>query len=324
MATRFIASTDRGPVRPVHYEPQARRALDVEVMTAAELRRRVLSLAGRGAERVDFLCLLYVTAGQYTHLVDFELLDCSAGSLVVVQPGQMHRFGNMDGWQGWFLIFRAEVVRSRSSAGTVEELALSRDASDLPTQMDIAPPMRAVVSGAFERLAADAAWRVADGALNALLRHQLQALLIRLLLLAHANVRATPVEPAVLQRFRRFRSTVEREFRRWHAVAPYAQHMGCSPKSLGRATLAVTDTGAKTFLTQRIVLEARRLLVHSTAAIGTISDELGFDEATNFVKFFRRETGVTPGAFRAAQSRDARSVPIPGVSGPATKRRPRS
>jgi AraC-like DNA-binding protein len=55
-------------------------------------------------------------------------------------------------------------------------------------------------------------------------------------------------------------------------------------------------------LTQRIVLEAKRLLAHSLAPVAAIGETLGFDEATNFVKFFRRETGLTPGAFRARQS----------------------
>jgi AraC-like DNA-binding protein len=35
--------------------------------------------------------------------------------------------------------------------------------------------------------------------------------------------------------------------------------------------------------------------------VAAVGDQLGFDEATNFVKFFRRETGLTPGAFRATQ-----------------------
>ena len=50
-----------------------------------------------------------------------------------------------------------------------------------------------------------------------------------------------------------------------------------------------------------LLLEARRLLVHTLLPVATISDQLGFEEATNFVKFFRRETGLTPGAFRTAQ-----------------------
>ena len=75
------------------------------------------------------------------------------------------------------------------------------------------------------------------------------------------------------------------------------------PKATASASAwhAVTGVGAKAFLTNRIVLEARRLLVHTRAPVATISEQLGFDEATNFVKFFRREAGVTPGAFRTSQ-----------------------
>ena len=84
-------------------------------------------------------------------------------------------------------------------------------------------------------------------------------------------------------------------------MGPHACHLGCSEESLSRATLALTALGAKAFLTRRIALEARRLLVHTLLPEAAIGDPLGFDEATNFVKFFRRETGFTPVAFRAAQ-----------------------
>lgn len=38
--------------------------------------------------------------------------------------------------------------------------------------------------------------------------------------------------------------------------------------------------------------------------VAAIGDELGFDGATDFVKFFRRETGFAPGAFRTRQTSD--------------------
>lgn len=64
---------------------------------------------------------------------------------------------------------------------------------------------------------------------------------------------------------------------------------------------------AKAVITDRLVLEAKRLLAHSLLPVAGIGDQLGFGEATNFVKFFRRETGLTPGDFRAEQrSRGAR------------------
>ena len=88
---------------------------------------------------------------------------------------------------------------------------------------------------------------------------------------------------------------------RWHGVATYAARLGCSEKSLTRAALEVTDRTAKAVITDRLVLEARRLLAHTLLPVAVIGDQLGFAEATHFVKFFRRETRLTPGAFRAEQ-----------------------
>jgi hypothetical protein len=47
------------------------------------------------------------------------------------------------------------------------------------------------------------------------------------------------------------------------------------------------------------VLEAKRLLVHSQLPIASINHQLGFDEATNFFKYFKRDTGTTPNVFRS-------------------------
>jgi AraC-like DNA-binding protein len=119
----------------------------------------------------------------------------------------------------------------------------------------------------------------------------------------------------MLQRFRRYRTLVEREFTRWHRVALYAKELGCSEKSLSRAARDVADRSPKTILTDRIVLEAKRLLAHSLLPVANIGYEIGFSEPTNFVKFFRRETRLTPGAFRSQLSASTQE--------PVSFRRPR-
>jgi transcriptional regulator GlxA family with amidase domain len=58
---------------------------------------------------------------------------------------------------------------------------------------------------------------------------------------------------------------------------------------------------AKAFIAARIVLEAKRLLVHTDLSVATIAEKLGFHEATNFSKFFRREADSTPAEFRRRQ-----------------------
>jgi AraC-like DNA-binding protein len=55
---------------------------------------------------------------------------------------------------------------------------------------------------------------------------------------------------------------------------------------------------AKRVIVERVVLEAKRLLVHSRLPVASIGHELGFAEATNFVKYVKRETGSTPTQLR--------------------------
>jgi AraC-like DNA-binding protein len=93
--------------------------------------------------------------------------------------------------------------------------------------------------------------------------------------------------------------------------------LGCSEKSLMRAVREAAGVSAKRYVSQRVALEAKRLLAHTSLPVATIADRLGFDEPTNFVKFFRREAGAVPGAFRrqtleAGQSAPARR-PQPGA-----------
>lgn len=294
----------RRPVTAVHYAAPADYALDVEVYPTAELRRRVGDADARGFERIDFHALLYVTAGRYAHVVDFETQVMAPGSLLFLQPGQVHRFGDLSGCDGWLLVFRSELLPSGSEVGAdkaVDGLELKRLVEVQPTHLRLSAPARLAVTETFERMADDAR-RPASRALNALMRSQMQSLLIRLQLDAAPSTADERVQPAVLQRYQRFRAAVERNFSRWHGIAPYAARLGCSQRSLTRAAFLVTDRSAKAVLTERLVLEAKRLLAHTLLPVATISDQLGFAEATNFVKFFRRETGLTPGAFRAEQT----------------------
>jgi AraC-like DNA-binding protein len=291
----------RGPVTPVQYTPPAGYRFNLEVYPVAPLRERARSLGPRRVERTDFHCLIYVTAGRYRHMVDFDTSECGAGSLLTLQPGQVHRFGNLVGWKGWVLIFRSDLVQPEEASRRLDELELFGRVEGLPTHLQLAGAARQAVTESVERMAVDAKLRAGAPAVNALLQHQLQALLVRLHLAHDGSTHEQRLEPVVLKRFRRYRTAVEREFRRWHRVAPYAKRLGCSQRSLNRATIEVAETSAKSMLTQRIVLEAKRLLAHSALPVAAIADQLGFDEATNFVKFFRRETGVTPGAFRTRQ-----------------------
>lgn len=133
---------------------------------------------------------------------------------------------------------------------------------------------------------------------HSLLRHQLQALLTRLRILHSGQQAQEPLISPATRRFQRFRHAVDERYAQWHQVADYARQLGYTEKSLARAVAAATGMTAKAFIAARINLEAKRLLVHTDMHIVTIAAKLGFGEATNFSKFFKREAGCAPAAFR--------------------------
>lgn len=62
--------------------------------------------------------------------------------------------------------------------------------------------------------------------------------------------------------------------------------------------LALLGKPAKTLMGERIFLEAQRFLTYGNDAVNQIGYRLGFGEPTNFVKFFKKQTALTPQQFR--------------------------
>ena len=120
-------SPARAPVKPVEYTPPTGYRHDVEIYPLAELRRRAERHDALGIERVDFHCLIHVSAGRYRQMVDFETFDCAPGSVLTIQPGQVHRFGKLAGWSGWLLVYRAEAVRGGGANLPPRELEVIRE-----------------------------------------------------------------------------------------------------------------------------------------------------------------------------------------------------
>jgi AraC-like DNA-binding protein len=152
--------------------------------------------------------------------------------------------------------------------------------------------------------------RSGDGAAD-LLRHQLAVLLLRLALLPPGNgqpASRTGGEPAATT-FRRLRREVERAYGQSRRVEDYAALLACSVRTLTRACLVVTGRSAKQIIDDRVTLQAMRLLAATDAPIADIGRRLGFPEPTNFGRFFQREAGQSPGAFRAAAAGTHRRLP---------------
>lgn len=103
--------------------------------------------------------------------------------------------------------------------------------------------------------------------------------------------------------FETFEEAVERDFRATRAVAHYARLCNVSTGHLNTRVRAVTGRSAGRFIRDRVLLEARRALLHTSASVAQIAGRCGFDDPSYFCRFFRREVGHSPGEFRRRGAR---------------------
>lgn len=98
--------------------------------------------------------------------------------------------------------------------------------------------------------------------------------------------------------FVKFRELLEHNFTKIHTVQEYASLLGVSLRSLNNYVRESSDRTPLQLINERIALEAKRQIRHSPLSVKEIGYQLGFDDPSNFVKFFKRVTGQTPTEYR--------------------------
>lgn len=278
----------------VGFHPPHDHALGLEVMLAKEWLERVPEEHFKHPTRLAFYQLVLVTQGRFEHTVDFNVQTTPHGSLLVIRPGQVQRFVVNSPWDGWVAIFQPETLSPTEHQGA---LALDLSVHDLPAQLSLKPTSLEAIRQTLAQIQQDAALLGHAPQVSALLRAQLQSLLIRLQI-ATAQQATTTSDATQAKYFKKYRDATEQHLHEWHQISTYANALGLSEKTLNRATQAMTALSAKAYLSQRIALEAKRLLAHTPWPIAQVADQLGFTEPSNFIKFFHREVGCSPSAFK--------------------------
>lgn len=82
-------------------------------------------------------------------------------------------------------------------------------------------------------------------------------------------------------------------------VSDVATAVGLSPQNLNTICRKVSGKSASELITEQVVLEAKRYLIHSDKNISEIAFTLNFADPSHFVKYFKKATGITPQTFRS-------------------------
>jgi AraC family transcriptional activator of pobA len=94
------------------------------------------------------------------------------------------------------------------------------------------------------------------------------------------------------------RRLVDEHFRKERMISFYAERLAMTSDRLNDHVKRATGVTAGHLIRQRVLTEAKRQLVFTSQAIHEIAYDLAFSDPSHFTRFFRKQTGMTPQAFR--------------------------
>lgn len=96
----------------------------------------------------------------------------------------------------------------------------------------------------------------------------------------------------------KFGHLVNQYYKELKTTSKYAEKLNLSPNYLNVLIKESLDISAGQMIKNRVILEAQRLLMHTTLSIIEISYELGFNDNSHFGKYFKSATKYSPNEYR--------------------------
>ena len=245
--------------------------------------------------KLNFYQLIFITEGEGVHSVDFQHIPYKAGTLIPVARHQVEAFRVNPDVKGHMLLFTPFFLMDESSTlhfyteflifnSSISPIAINGTSHDIVELSDI-----------VKRINRDYQME-SDFAKQEVLRSELKLLLLRA---ERIKRRLSIVKcDASLALFKRFKDEIEARVNHQLGVDDYSQRLAVSRKTLNQVVKYCTGRTTKHVLDERILLEIKRLLSYSELSVKEIAFQLGFDEPTNMVKFFKKHTSYSPSHFR--------------------------
>lgn len=101
--------------------------------------------------------------------------------------------------------------------------------------------------------------------------------------------------------FHLFNELIEKYYREHITLKCYAEKISVTEARLNEICRRLAGLPSKRLIIERLMQEARRLLMFTSGSINEISYELGFKDPAYFARFFRRNCGETAGQYRASK-----------------------
>lgn len=251
----------------------------------------VVSLNGRikPPHRHSYQEIIWIRQGAVQHLLDDELAEYPADTVLIIPKGRIHALLPAPDCRGAAIRFTEEFLPTPS------HLLFSQFIGRTALQLDHA--QADCITSYFSLLHSE--YHHADPYNLQAARHLLSALVAKLEEFRLVDARLVPHDVnSTLCIWNRFNSIIEEKFTTEHGVRYYAAELGVSPRKLGEVVRLYTGKYVSEIIDDRLIVEAKRLIIFSNRTIKEIAFDLGFEEHSYFSKVFKKITGHTPSGFK--------------------------
>lgn len=247
------------------------------------------NLLGR-PHKATFYQMVWIDGGEAAFRIDFRKITIPQNQLLVIAAGQVCEFDVVSEYSGKLILFTPAFFAATDADANFLHTSELLNPVNLNASVAVSPRFAdTVISLLDEELK-----RGGDNFQTAMAQSYLRVLLLE----AERQLTSPHFVSPANTLAREFYNAVERHFRENRNADFYTRLLGVNEKTLSREVKSLSGKTPKVYIDARVLLEAKRLLAYSALSVKEIGYGLGFDEPTNFNKYFRKHTGVTPSQFR--------------------------
>ena len=248
--------------------------------------------------KIDFYLILIITEGSGFHTIDFTDYSYEKGTLITIRKDQLQQFFSSPNVKGHLLLFTEDFLASHfSEVEVLKSFQLFNELLTLP-KIQLSDADYHDLLSLVKNIEAEYQESYDEFSVG-IIRSAMHMLIIKLFRIKTKNSHVF-LQKKYFDEFTQFQKLVEQHCFTTKKVLDYAQMMHCTTKTLNNITKAILNKSAKMVVDEILMTQIKRLLINTTESITEIAYQSGFEDPTNFYKYFKKFTQVSPEAFRKA------------------------
>ena len=245
----------------------------------------------------EVITILLIEKAKGVHIIDFKSYDLFDHCLFFIYPGQVHQVMASERPEGWVINFtQLFLVQHSIPDRMINDVYLFNkhgETPPLPVTEENFQHYKDIIRQIQQYSQLDSSMK--DDALGALLKLMLVQSNNHCSLQKEKNPQTIEVGNQLL---RHFKELIDQHYSELHKVSDYADMLSVTSDYLNKSVKAITGKSAKEFILDRILVEAKRVLLFTETTNKELAFQLGFEEPSHFSSFFKRYTNTSPIDFR--------------------------